>query len=95
MMIMLVEGHIEIRDPLRKGDIQIRVEGHLIKEDILIEDLLGEDIPIEMEDPPEEEDTQEEDSLMEMEDLVEMEDPLDLLVNKTTRSSRTPWTSET
>ena len=51
MIIMIVEGHIEIRDPLREGDIQIKVEGHLIKEDILIEDLLGEDIPIEMEDP--------------------------------------------
>ena len=31
MMIMLVEGHIEIRDPLREGDIQIKVEGHLIQ----------------------------------------------------------------
>ena len=62
VMIMLIEGHIEIRDPLREGDIQINVEGHLIEEDILIEDLLGEDIPIEMEDPLEEEDTQEGDS---------------------------------
>ena len=61
MMIMLIQGHIEIGDPLREGDIQIKVEGHLIEENILIEDLLGEDILIEMEDPPEEEDTQEED----------------------------------
>ena len=51
MVIMLVEGHIEIGDPLREGDIQIKVEGHMIEEDILREDLLGEDIPIEMEDP--------------------------------------------
>ena len=51
MIIMLIEGHIEIKDPLREEDIQIKVEGHLIKEDILIEDLLGEDILIEMEDP--------------------------------------------
>ena len=48
MMIMLVEGLIEIGDPLREGDIQIKVEGHLI-EDTLIENLLGQDIPIEME----------------------------------------------
>ena len=49
MMIMLVEGHIEIRDLLREGDIQIKMEGHLIKEDTPIEEPLGEDIP--MEDP--------------------------------------------
>ena len=82
MMIMLMEGHIEIRDPLREGDIQIRVEGYLIKEDILIEDLLGEDIPIEREDPLEEKDTKEEDSLMVEDPLMEMEDPLDPLVDK-------------
>ena len=44
MMIMLIEGHIGIGDPLREGDIQVKVEGHLIEEDIWIEDLLGEDI---------------------------------------------------
>ena len=76
MMIMITEGLIEIGDPLREGDIQIKVGEHLIKEDFLVEDLLGEDIPIEMEDPLEKEDTQEEDPLM------EMEDPLDLLVDK-------------
>ena len=55
MMIMSIEDHIGIRDPLKEGDIQVRVEGHLVKEDIWI-DLLGEDIPIEMEGLPEEED---------------------------------------
>ena len=54
MMMMIIEGHIEIRDPLREGDIQIKVEDPLTKEDTLIEDLLEEDIPIEMEDPLEE-----------------------------------------
>ena len=53
MITILVEGHIEIKDPLREEDIQIKVEGHLIKEDTLIEDLLGEDIQIEMEGPQE------------------------------------------
>ena len=72
MMIMFIEGHIGIRDPLREGDIQIRVEGHLIEEDILIEDLLEGDIAIEMEDPLEEEDTQEEDPLMVKDTLMEM-----------------------
>ena len=94
-MIMIIEGHIEIEDPLREGDIQTKVGKPLTEEDILIEDLLEEDIPIEMEDPLEEEDTQEEDPMMEMEDpqmemenplmvedLLVMEDPLDLLVDK-------------
>ena len=88
VMIMLIESHIEIKDPLTVGDTQIRVEGHLIEEDILIESLLGGDIPIGMEDPLEE-DTQEEDPLM------EMEDPWTSWWTRTTRSSRLPWTGET
>ena len=51
MMTMVIEDHIEIKDPLREEDIKIKVESHLIKEDNLIGDLLGEDIPIEIEDP--------------------------------------------
>ena len=46
MLIMLVEDHIGIRDPLKEGDILVKVEGHLIKEDTQIEDLVEEDIPI-------------------------------------------------
>ena len=61
MMIMFVEDHIGIRDPLKEGDIPVKVEGHLIKEDTQIEDLLGEDIPIEMEGLLEEEDILQED----------------------------------
>ena len=93
MMTMLIEGHIEIKDSLREGNIQIKVEGHLIGKDTLIGDLLEEDIPIEMKTPLEEEDTPEEDPLMEEEDTQEEdpdgngrppmeEDPLDLLVDK-------------
>ena len=40
MMTMLIEDGIEIEDPLRGGDTQIKVEGHLIAEDTLIGDLL-------------------------------------------------------
>ena len=65
MMIMLIEDHIGIGDPLKEGDIPVKVEGHLIEEDTQIEDLLGEDIPIEMEGLQEEEDILEEDPLME------------------------------
>ena len=100
-MMMIIEGHIEIGDPLREGDIQTKVGDPLTKEDTLIEDLLEEDIPIEMEDPLEEEDTQEEDPLMEIEDplmvedLLVMEDPWTSWWTRTTRPLRTPWTSET
>ena len=73
---MLVEGHIEIEDPLREGEIQVKVESHLIKEDILIEDLLGRGRYPEG-GPP----TEMEDSLI-VEDPLEMEDPLELLVDK-------------
>ena len=82
-MMMIIEGHIEIGDPLREGDIQIKMEDPLTEENTQIEDPLEEGT-IEMEDPLEEEDIQEEDPLMEMADpLIEMEDPLmveDLLV---------------
>ena len=82
IMTMLIEDHIEIKKPLREGDIQIKVEDPLTEEDTLIEDLLEGDTPIEIGDPLEEKDTQEEDPLMEMEDPLEMEDLLDLLVDK-------------
>ena len=95
MMTMLIEVHIELKDPLREGDIQIKVEGYLVKEDSLIRDLLGEDIPIEMEDPykrripgggppdgnggPPDGDG----------------GPLDLLVEKDHQVLKVPWISET
>ena len=41
MMIMSIEGHIGIGDLLKEEDIQVKVEGHMIEEDIQIEDLLG------------------------------------------------------
>ena len=45
VMMMIIEGHIEIGDPLREGDIQIKVEDPLTEEDTLIEDLLEEVTP--------------------------------------------------
>ena len=86
--MMVLEGHIEIEDPLMKEDILTKVGDPQTEEDTLIEDLVEEDIPIEMGDPLEEEDTLAEDPLIEMEDhlvmedLLVMEDPLDLLVDK-------------
>ena len=58
VMMMIIEGHAEIKDLLREEDIQTKVADCLTKEDILAEDFLKEDISIEMEDPLEEEDTQ-------------------------------------
>ena len=86
--MMVLEGHIEIGDPLIEGDIQTKVGDPLTEEDTLIEDPLvmegplEEDILIGMGDPLEEEDTLVEDLLREMEDLLVKEDPLDLLVDK-------------
>ena len=96
MMIMLIEDHIGIRNPLKEGDIPVKVEGHLIEEYTWIEDLLGESIPIEMEGLPEEDDILEEDPLrvegplMEMEDPLMVEDPLDLLVDEDHQALKDP-----
>ena len=49
--MMTIEDCIEIGDPLREGDNQIKVEDPLTEENTLIEDLLEEGTPIEMEDP--------------------------------------------
>ena len=64
MMIISTGDHIEIGDLLKEGDIQIKVEGHWIEENI----------PIEMEGLQKEEDILEEDPLME-EDSLMVEDP--------------------
>ena len=65
MILIVVEEHMEIGDPLKEEDIKVRMEGHHIEEAIRIEDTLGEGIQIGVEDP-----------LMDMEDPLRMEDPL-------------------
>ena len=70
VIMMILEGHVEIRDPLIEEGIQIKVGEPLTKEDTLIEDLLEEDILIGMGDPLEEEDTLAVGLLMEMGDLL-------------------------
>ena len=84
--MMVIEGHIGIRESLIEEDIQTKLGDPLTKEGILMEDLLviedslEEDILIGMGYPLEEEDTLAENLLMEMEHLLVMEDPVDLLV---------------
>ena len=73
MILIVIEDHIEIEDPLKEGNIKVRMEDHQMEEDIRIEDTLGEDILIEVGDPLEEEV-----NLMEMEDPLMMEDPLEM-----------------
>ena len=82
VIMIVLEGHIEIGDSLIGEDIQTKVGDSLTEEDTLIEDLLEEDIIIGMGDPLEEEDTLVEDLLIEIEDPLVMEDPLDLLVDE-------------
>ena len=60
VIMMVMEGHIGIRDPLRKEDILTKVGDLLTEEGTLIEDPLEEDILIEMGDPLEEKDALEE-----------------------------------
>ena len=49
--MIILEGHVEIGDPLIEEDFQIKVEGPLMEENTLIEDLLEEDILIRKGDP--------------------------------------------
>ena len=100
VIMMVLEGHVEIGDPLKKEDILTKVEGPLTEKDTLIEDLLEEDILIEIGDPLEDEDNLAEDPLIEMEDPLMMEDPWRWRTpwtscwTRTTRPSRTTWTSK-
>ena len=70
MILTVIEEHMKIEGPLKEEDTKVRMGGHQIEEAIRTEDILGEGIQIEMEDPLEEEDC-----LMEMEDPLIMEDP--------------------
>ena len=98
--MMVLEGHIEIGDPLIEGGIQTKVGDPLTEEDTLMEDPLVMEAPLEeyiligVGDPLEEEDTLAEDHLMEMEDLLVMEDPWTSWWQRTTRLSGTTWTSK-
>ena len=56
MILIVIEEHMEIKDPLKEEDTKTRMGGHQIKETIGIEDTLGEGIQIKMGDPLEEED---------------------------------------
>ena len=84
----ILEGHIEIGDPLTGEDILTEVGDPLTEEDTLMEDPLVMEDPLEEDtligigDPLEEEDTLVEDLLIKMEDLLMMEDLVDLLVDK-------------
>ena len=80
LMIIPTGDHIGIGDPLKGEDIQVRVEDHLIKEDI----------PIGMEGLLKEEDILEDDPLMVEDPLMEMKDPLDHLVDKNHQALKDP-----
>ena len=50
MILIVMEEHMEIKDPLKEEDIKVRMGDHQIEEAIRIEDTLGEGIQIEMGD---------------------------------------------
>ena len=77
MILIIIGDHIEIEDPLKEGDIKVRMEGHQVEEDTRIEDTIGEGTPIEMGDLLEEEvHLMEMENPLMMEGALEMEDPL-------------------
>ena len=86
-MIIPTGDHIGKGDPLKEEAIQIQVEGHPIEGYIPIgmEGLLEEQDPLMVEGKSMEMEVH----LMEMEDPLMMENPLDILVMRTTRPSRT------
>ena len=63
VIVMVLEDHIEIRDPLIEGDILTEVgdplteEDTLVEDPLMVEDPLEEDILMEMRDPLKEKDT--------------------------------------
>ena len=96
MLLIMIGDHIGIKDPLKEGDIKVRMEGHQIEEGTRIEDTLGEGTPIEMGDLLEEEvHLMEMENPLMMEDPLEMEDPLDTLVDEEHQTLKDPWTSKT
>ena len=91
MILIMTGGHIEIKDPLKEGDIKVRMEGHQIEEGTRIEDTLGEGTPIEMGDPLKEEvHLMEMENPLMMEDPLKKEDPLDTLVDEDHQALKDP-----
>ena len=82
VIMMVLGGHIEVRDPLIKGRYPNSGGRPPHQGGYLIEDLLEEDILIEMGDPLAEDPLMQMEDALVMEDLLVMEDPLDLLVDK-------------
>ena len=90
MILIVIEDHIEIEDPLKGEDIKVRMGGHQIEEDIKIEDTLGEGTPIEMGDPLIMEDPLMMEGPLMIENPLEMDDTLDTLVNEDHQAPKEP-----
>ena len=75
MTLILIEDQIEITGPLKEEGPEVIIKDHLKEDTTQIEDILGEIIQVEVEDPLMMEDPlMVEDPLM-MEDPLRMEDP--------------------
>ena len=70
MILIVMEGHMMIKGPLKEEGTKVRMGCHWIEEIVRIEDILGEDIQIKVGDP-----LDEEDPLMDLEDPLVIEDP--------------------
>ena len=72
MILTMIGDHIRMAGPLKKEGTKVTMEDHQIEDTTKIEDILGEIIQVEMEDP-----LMVEDPLM-MEDPLIMEDPWEM-----------------
>ena len=70
MTLIMIEDHIKITDPLKEEGPEVIMEDHLKEDATQVEEIMGEIIQVEMEDP-----LMVEEPLM-MEDPLVMEDPL-------------------
>ena len=77
MMLKVTEEHMEIGEPLKKGDAMVTMGGHPIEGNMRMEFALGEGMQIEVEDPPVMEDSLMMDDPLMMEEPLMMEDPDD------------------
>ena len=79
VMILIMIDHIEIAGPLKEEGPKVIMEDHLKEDATKVEDILGEIIQVEMEDPLIMEDPQEVDNILDTLEDEDHQDPKDLL----------------
>ena len=76
MTLIMIEDHIKIVDPLKEEGPKVIMEDHLKEDATQVEEIMGESIQVEMEDPLMVENPLMVEDLLMVEDPLMMEDPL-------------------